>query len=162
MEWGSASGAGFMASWPQLGVPMGLLLSTALVQLMSAHHRPRTFVTWGWRVPFLVSLVLVGVGLYVRLRVLESPEPSPRSSSSASVVRKLPVIVGIPHQWREILTSIFVRMSEQAPFYLFITFVLTYGTTQLKALARLSCSPTRSSPPPSVSSACRCSGTSPT
>ena len=73
MEWGSAGRRGFMASWPQMGVPLGLLLSTLLVQVTSAATGP-DFETWGWRVPFLVSLLLVGVGLYVRLRVLESPE----------------------------------------------------------------------------------------
>src|SRR6187431_2956199 len=72
MEWGSQKRRGLMASWPQLGVPIGLLLSTAMVQLMSATTGP-DFETWGWRVPFLASIVLVGVGLYVRLRVLESP-----------------------------------------------------------------------------------------
>jgi MFS family permease len=129
MEWGSKERRGLMASWPQLGVPIGLLLSTAMVQLMSATTGP-DFETWGWRIPFLASIVLVGVGLYVRLRVLESPAFAEVKQTQA--VRKLPVIDALRHQWREILTSAFVRMSEQAPFYLFITFVLTYGTRQLQ------------------------------
>ena len=62
-----------MASWPQLGVPLGLLLSTGVVQLISSTTGD-DFDTWGWRIPFLLSIVLVGIGLYVRLRVLESPE----------------------------------------------------------------------------------------
>jgi MFS family permease len=117
-----------MASWPQLGVPMGLVLSTGLVKLMtvvSGHG----FDSWGWRVPFLLSIVLVGVGLYVRLRVLESPEFVAVRKQEA-VVRR-PLVEVIRRQWREVLSSAFVRMSEQAPFYLFITFVLTYGTTRL-------------------------------
>ncbi|WP_433274541.1 MFS transporter [Pseudonocardia xinjiangensis] len=129
MEWGSDKRRGFMASWPQLGVPIGLLLSTAMVQLMSATTGPG-FLTWGWRVPFLVSLVLVAIGLYVRLQVLESPAFT-RVKETRSVVR-VPVVEAFRHQWREILTSAFVRMSEQAPFYLFVTFVLTYGTQQLQ------------------------------
>jgi metabolite-proton symporter len=128
MEWGSEKRRGFMASWPQLGVPLGLLLSTAMVQIMSRATGP-DFETWGWRVPFLVSVVLVGVGLYVRLRVLESPEFA--AVKETGTVAKLPVLDAIRTQWRDILTSAFVRMSEQAPFYLFITFVLTYGTRQL-------------------------------
>ena len=80
--------------------------------------------------PFLLSLVLVAVGLYVRLKVLESPEFSEVRETKA--VAKLPVIEAFRTQWREILASAFVRMSEQAPFYLFITFVLTYGTAHLK------------------------------
>jgi metabolite-proton symporter len=129
MEWGESERRGFNASWPQLGVPLGLLLSTAMVQLMSTLTGP-DFETWGWRVPFLASLVLVGVGLYVRLKVLESPEFA--EVRETKTVAKMPVIEAFRTQWREILSSMFVRMSEQAPFYLFITFVLTYGTAHLK------------------------------
>ena len=85
--------------------------------------------------PFLLSLVLVAVGLYVRLKVLESPEFSEVRETKA--VAKMPVIEAFRTQWREILASAFVRMSEQAPFYLFITFVLTYGTSHLKLSARV-------------------------
>jgi metabolite-proton symporter len=129
MEWGSDKRRGFMASWPQLGVPIGLLLSTAMVQLMSATTGD-AFLAWGWRVPFLVSIVLVGIGLYVRLKVLESPAFTEVKQTQA--VLRVPVLEAFRHQWREILTSAFVRMSEQAPFYLFVTFVLTYGTQQLE------------------------------
>jgi len=129
MEWGSTKRRGFMASWPQLGVPLGLLLSTAMVQLMSATTGP-DFLVWGWRVPFLASILLVGVGLYVRLQVLESPEFAEVKATAA--VEKLPVVEAFRTQWREILSSAFVRVSEQAPFYIFITFVLSYGTRQLK------------------------------
>jgi len=80
-------------------------------------------------VPFLVSIVLVGIGLYVRLRVMESPEFSGIKKQEA-VVRQ-PVWEVIKTQPVEILTSAFVRLSEQAPFYLFITFVLAYGTKHL-------------------------------
>ncbi|MEJ8278785.1 MFS transporter [Pseudonocardia spirodelae] len=128
MEWGSVRRRGFYASWPQMGVPLGLLLSTAVVQVTSAATGP-AFLEWGWRIPFLVSLVLVAVGLYVRLRVLESPEFA-AVREKREVVRN-PFTLALRGQWREILTSAFVRISEQAPFYLFITFVLTYGTKQL-------------------------------
>ncbi|MER5670590.1 MFS transporter [Pseudonocardia alni] len=128
MEWGSVRRRGFYASWPQMGVPLGLLLSTAVVQVTSASTGP-AFLEWGWRIPFLVSLLLVAVGLYVRLRVLESPEFA-AVREKREVVRN-PFARALRGQWREILTSAFVRISEQAPFYLFITFVLTYGTKQL-------------------------------
>jgi MFS family permease len=128
MEWGSHRRRGLMASWPQLGVPMGLVLSTGLVKLMSSISGTN-FDNWGWRVPFLLSIVLVGIGLYVRLRVLESPEFV--AVRKRNTVVRQPLLEVITRQWRAILTSAFVRMSEQAPFYLFITFVLTYGTTRL-------------------------------
>jgi MFS family permease len=128
MEWGHRRRRGLMASWPQLGVPMGLLLSTGVVRLTSSAFGD-AFDTWAWRIPFWLSIVLVGVGLYVRLRVNESPEFS-WVRRQQKVVRR-PLWEVIKTQPREILTSAFVRMSEQAPFYLFVTFVLTYGTEAL-------------------------------
>jgi metabolite-proton symporter len=128
MEWGSRKRRGLMASFPQMGVPMGLLLATAAVKLMEAWTGD-SFLTWGWRVPFLLSAVLVVIGLYVRLRVMESPEFA--AVRKQETVVKMPVLEVIRTQPREILTSAFVRLSEQAPFYLFITFVLTYGVEQV-------------------------------
>jgi MFS family permease len=129
MEWGSRRRRGLMASWPQLGVPLGLVLSTGIVRLMTT-WTGTSFNSWGWRIPFLVSVVLIGVGLYVRMRVMESPEFT-AVRQSQSVVRQ-PLVEVVRKQWGSILSSAFVRMSEQAPFYLFTSFVLTYGTAQLK------------------------------
>lgn len=126
MEWGSEQRRGLMASWPQLGVPLGLLASTGMVRLMQTVGG---FDRWGWRVPFLASVVLIAVGLYVRTRLLESPAFTDVRQEQ-NVVRQ-PVWSVLRHQPRAVLTSAFVRMSEQAPFYLFITFVLTYGTKRL-------------------------------
>jgi metabolite-proton symporter len=130
MEWGENHRRGLMASWPQLGVPMGLLLSTGMVRIMSGVTSTDAFNSWGWRIPFLLSIVLVGIGLYVRLRVMESPQFS--EVKKAEKVRKQPFLEVLKEHPLEILTSAFVRMAEQAPFYIFITFVLTYGTTILK------------------------------
>jgi metabolite-proton symporter len=130
MEWGTAKRRGLMASWPQLGVPLGLLISTALVQIVSSTTSKEAFLSWGWRIPFLVSLLLVGVGLYVRLSVLESPEFA--AVKQEKTVARMPLLEVLRTQWRDVLVSAFVRLSEQAPFYLFITFVLTYGTQQLQ------------------------------
>jgi metabolite-proton symporter len=128
MEWGSKRRRGLMASWPQLGVPLGLLASTGMVKLMSSASGGG-FESWGWRVPFLASVVLIGIGMYVRLRVLESPAFQ-EVKQEREVVR-MPVLSVLRDQPREVLTSAFVRLSEQAPFYLFITFVLTYGTEKV-------------------------------
>jgi MFS family permease len=128
MEWGSRPRRGLMASWPQLGVPLGLIVSTGVVRLVSDWTGPN-FDNWGWRIPFLLSVVLIGVGLYVRLRVMESPEFA-AVLETRTVVRR-PLIDVIRRDWPTILSSAFVRMGEQAPFYLFTSFVLTYGTTQL-------------------------------
>ena len=129
MEWGESGRRGLMASLPQLGVPLGLLLSTGVVQVVSALSGPAFATGWAWRVPFLLSVVLIGLGLWVRLRVPESPDFAEVQRSRA--VERHPVWTALRNHPREILTSAFVRLSEQAPFYLFITFVLTYGTQEL-------------------------------
>jgi MFS family permease len=128
MEWGARRRRGLMASWPQLGVPLGLVLSTGVVRLMT-DWTGESFDSWGWRIPFLLSFVLIGVGLYVRLRVLESPEFETVRRTDG-VVRR-PLVEVIRTEWRQILTSAFVRMGDQAPFYLFTSFVLTYATKHL-------------------------------
>jgi len=128
MEWGTQRRRGFWASWPQIGVPIGLLLSTGMVKLFSSVAGD-SFNSWGWRVPFALSLVLVAIGLYVRLRVLESPAFGAVKRERAVV--RLPVLQVLKEQPREVITSAFVRMAEQAPFYLFVTFVLAYGTDHL-------------------------------
>ncbi len=128
MEWGSHGRRGLSASWPQLGVPLGLLLATFAVRFMDGATSAASFDSWGWRIPFLASVVLIGIGLLVRLNVLESP--TFKKVAGSGPVR-LPVVAAIQRYWREIVLIAFVRVAEQAPFYLFITFVLTYGTKHL-------------------------------
>ena len=130
MEWGESHRKGLMASFPQLGVPIGLLLSTGMIRLMTGVLSPEAFDSWGWRVPFLLSFVLVLIGL---LRAAEGAGESrvPRGQEGRRG-RQAAVHRGAQGAPEEILTSAFVRMAEQAPFYIFITFVLTYGTTILK------------------------------
>jgi metabolite-proton symporter len=128
MEWGNPKRRGFIASWPQVGVPIGLILATGSVSLFSSLTGP-AFETWGWRIPFLLSAVLIGIGLWVRLGVLESPLFAKERESKR--LEKQPVLEVIKRHPREILLSAMLRMSEQMPFYLFTTFVLVYGTKDL-------------------------------
>jgi metabolite-proton symporter len=128
MEWGNPRRRGFIASWPQVGVPIGLLLSTGAVSLFS-HISGDAFNSWGWRVPFLLSVVLIGIGLWIRLGVLESPLFAREVEGKR--VEKQPVLEVIKRQPKEILLSAMLRMSEQMPFYIFTVFVLEYGTDTL-------------------------------
>lgn len=129
MEWGHEHRRGLSASWPQMGVPLGLVLSTGVVRLTSG-ATGSDFITYGWRIPFIISIILIGVGLFVRLRVIESPEFE--GVRKANKVVKNPLLEVLKRQPKEVLLAAFVRMSEQAPFYLFITFVITYTTKHLK------------------------------
>jgi MFS family permease len=128
MEWGNPKRRGFIGAWPQVGVPIGLLLSTGAVSLFT-HISGSSFETWGWRVPFLLSILLVGVGLWVRLGVLESPLFAREVEEDR--VEKLPLVEVVKRNPREIILSALLRMSEQAPFYIFTAFVLAYGTETL-------------------------------
>lgn len=125
MEWGHRRQRGLMASWPQVGVPIGLAVGTAVVYIFAGP----TFLAGGWRWPFIASIVLVAVGLFVRLTVLESPAFAALRNRGAVV--KMPLAETLRHQWRDVLKAMFVRTAEQAPFYLFTSFVLVYGTKQL-------------------------------
>jgi metabolite-proton symporter len=128
MEWGNPRRRGFIGSWPQVGVPIGLLLSTGVVSLVS-HLTGDSFNSWGWRLPFLASVALIGVGLWVRLGVLESPMFA--KEKEAARTEDKPSLEAIRRNPREILLSAMLRMSEQMPFYIFTVFVLEYGTDQL-------------------------------
>ena len=124
MEWGDQRKRGLLASFAQLGVPFGLVLGTGGMTLLSATLSPEAFTSWGWRVPFLFSLVLVAVGLMIRLKILETPMFAKVQQERKTA--RVPVIEVIRHHWREILLSAGLRFSEQMPFYLFTTFVLIY------------------------------------
>ena len=130
MEWGHRGRRGLIASWPQFGVPVGLFLANGALLIMSNIAGKEGFASWGWRVPFYFSIVLVGVGLYVRLRVLETPLFQRLVEQRR--IERAPVGEVIRRNWREILQSAFLRLSEQAPFYIFTAYVFTYGTEVLK------------------------------
>jgi metabolite-proton symporter len=124
MEWGDQRKRGLLASFAQLGVPMGLVLGTGGMTLLSVTLSSEQFISWGWRIPFLFSLVLVGIGLLVRLSILETPMFAKVTEERKTV--RIPVADAIRQHWREILLSAGLRFSEQMPFYLFTTFVLSY------------------------------------
>ena len=130
MEWGSQKRKGFLGSWPQFGVPVGLLLSTAITALTVTLAGSATFEAWAWRVPFLLSILLVGVGLYIRLGILETPVF--RAIVQEQRIESRPIAEVVSRNWREIILSALLRLPEQAPFYLFTTFVFTFGLTATK------------------------------
>ncbi|HEY3910243.1 MAG TPA: MFS transporter [Stellaceae bacterium] len=126
MEWARTTAhRGFVASWPQWGVPAGLFLANLAVLAFSAIAGPQ-FVTWGWRVPFLLSIILVGIGLYIRLGILETPVFARLVAENR--IERTPTLEVIKRQPKEIILTALVRMAEQAPFYIFTAFIFTYGT----------------------------------
>jgi MFS family permease len=112
-----------MASWPQMGVPIGLLLGTGAMTAIALSY-PDAFKAWAWRIPFLASLLLVAIGLWVRLKVMETPLFA--QLVEKRTVAKVPVVEVIRRYPKEIVLSALLRMSEQAPFYLYTAFALAY------------------------------------
>ena len=129
MEWARSNRhRGFLAAWPQFGVPAGLFLANLAV-LAFSQMSGDSFLGWGWRIPFLLSAILVAIGLWVRLAVLETPVF--RRLAAENKIEKAPTIEVVRRQPKEILLSALVRMAEQAPFYIFTAFVFAYGTKTL-------------------------------
>jgi metabolite-proton symporter len=129
MEWArSDKSRGLIASWPQFGVPCGLFLANLAV-LAFSQMSGDSFLAWGWRIPFAASLVLVAVGLYIRLGILETPVFSKLLAEQK--IDRTPMLTVIRDHPKEILLSAFARMAEQAPFYIFTAFIFSYGTASL-------------------------------
>jgi metabolite-proton symporter len=131
MEWTKTNAhRGFVASWPQFGVPAGLFLANLAVLAFSQMSGDQ-FLSWGWRIPFGLSIVLVAIGLYIRLNILETPVFSRLVTERR--IERTPMLEVIKRQPKEIILSALLRMGEQAPFYIFTAFIFSYGTTTLKA-----------------------------
>jgi MFS family permease len=130
MEWSRTHDQrGFIASWPQFGVPCGLFLANLAV-LAFSQMSGEQFLAWGWRLPFALSIVLVAVGLYIRLGILETPTFT--RLQDAERLERAPVPAVLRGHGKEILLSAFARMAEQAPFYIFTAFVFAYAVNTLK------------------------------
>jgi metabolite-proton symporter len=129
MEWArNDKSRGLIASWPQFGVPCGLFLANLAVLAFSSMSGD-AFVAWGWRIPFALSLVLVGVGLYIRLGIMETPVFAKLLAEQK--IDRTPMLTVIKEHPKEILLSALARMAEQAPFYIFTAFIFSYGTGTL-------------------------------
>ena len=116
---------GFYGSWPQIGVPAGLLLST-LVFTPFSRLPQEAFLSWGWRIPFLISLLLVVVGLIIRVRIIETPAFSKMKEQRQEA--KQPILEVLRHYPREVLVAMGARLAENGAFYIYTVFVLIYGT----------------------------------
>lgn len=130
MEWAKTNKhRGFLASWPQFGVPAGLFLANLSV-LGFSQMAGDEFLDWGWRLPFALSALLVVVGLWVRLSVVETPVF--RRVIAENRIERAPMLEVIRKQPREIVLSALARLAEQTPFYIFTAFIFSYGTGELK------------------------------
>ncbi|HEU5230028.1 MAG TPA: MFS transporter [Ktedonobacteraceae bacterium] len=139
-EWGGAvlmttehsptARRGFFGSLPQMGVPVGLLLSSLLFSLTATTFSSDQFLAIGWRIPFLVSIVMVLIGLFIRLRITETPHFEEVKERQAIV--RIPLLQVLRKDFKNVLLAAGIFFVANGGFYVFITFVVTYGTTILK------------------------------
>jgi MFS transporter, MHS family, shikimate and dehydroshikimate transport protein len=120
---------GFYGSWPQIGVPAGLLLSTIVFTPFSRLPQ-EDFLSWGWRIPFLLSILLVAVGLLIRVRIIETPAFSKMKEEKQEA--RQPILDVFRHYPRELFTAMGARLVENGAFYLYTVFVLVYATQYVK------------------------------
>jgi MFS family permease len=129
MEWAKTNAhRGFITSWPQWGAPAGLFIANIMVLVFSAISGDQ-FFAWGWRVPFWISIVMVAIGMWIRLGILETPVF--QNILDKQEQARAPVIEVFRKQPKEIVLTALCRMAEQGPFYIFVAFIFTYGTTVL-------------------------------
>jgi len=114
----------------QAGVPVGLLLANAVFSACSSMPE-KDFLAWGWRVPFLLGILLLAVGMFIRLQILESPLFEAAKAAATEAAPRLPVLEAIRLHPRSVLVAMGARFAENASFYIFTVFVLTYATTKL-------------------------------
>jgi metabolite-proton symporter len=130
LESGDPSRRGLNASWPQVGVPLGLLLANGVLSLMAAVTGEDAFSSWGWRVPFLLSGLLVVVGLWIRLSLAESPLF--RAVEASEDKAGAPIVEVLRRHPRQVLLAVGARVGVDVAFYTFVLFITTYVTTYLK------------------------------
>jgi metabolite-proton symporter len=132
-EHGDPARRGFWASWPQAGAPAGQLIANGLLAIMAVAQSEEEFLAWGWRIPFLLSAVLVLIGLWIRLSVEESPIfREAREKAETTGDDKMPILTVLRRYPREVLTAMGARFAENVSYYIFTIVITTYVTTQLK------------------------------
>jgi metabolite-proton symporter len=130
-EHGDPARRGFWSSWPQAGAPAGQLIANGVLAGLAAFQSDTAFDKWGWRIPFLLSAVLVLVGLWVRLRIEESPVFR-EARAKQEPADKLPFVEVITKYPREVLTAMGARMAENVSYYIFTIVIATYAKEHLK------------------------------
>lgn len=129
VEHAPANRRGLYGSWVQIGVPAGTLIANLAFLLSNAVMSNEALLSWGWRIPFLASVLLVGVGMYIRLNTSETPSFSKVKASAAQV--KIPLAEVLTKSWKQVLLGGIATMSTGTAFNLIVAFGLTYGTQTL-------------------------------
>ncbi len=125
-EWTDPKRRGFSTSWAQFGAPAGMVLANGALALMTVFTTNEQFLAWGWRVPFLLSFILIFIGLYIRIGIFETPVFTRLKQEGR--VERAPLVQVLRQNRREVILTALLRTGQQTPFYIFTTYMLTYGT----------------------------------
>jgi MHS family shikimate/dehydroshikimate transporter-like MFS transporter len=117
---------GFFGSWPQIGVPVGVILSSLIFNGVVAWFPGASLLSVGWRIPFLLSIVLVAIGLFIRLRITETPDFEQLKEENA--IDSVPILSVLRHNWKTVLLAGGAFFVVNGSFYIFITFLVGYST----------------------------------
>lgn len=128
VEYAPKEERGFYGSIPQVGIPIGMVMGTLALTIMSLLPN-EAFISWGWRVPFILSIFLVFFGLWIRRGIDETP--SFKAVKEKGQIAKVPIVTTLKYHWREVLIAIGAKFVETAPFYIFSTFIVSYATINL-------------------------------
>ncbi|WP_151734521.1 MFS transporter ['Paenibacillus yunnanensis' Narsing Rao et al. 2020] len=128
VEYSGKHNRGFFGSIPQMGVTIGMLLGTFSISLLSMLPDSQ-FMSWGWRIPFLLSALLVALGLWIRGGLDETP--SFQAAKESGNIAKVPILDTLRYHWKSVLIAVGAKVVETGPFYIFGTFITAYSTTYL-------------------------------
>ena len=129
MEWArTTKNRGLLSSWPRFGAPCGLFLANCAVLGFSELSGDQ-FNVWGWRIPFLISIVMVGIGMWIRLGISETPVFQKVIADER--IERAPVLEVLKRQPKQVILSALLRLPEQGPGFIVGTFIFTYATTVL-------------------------------
>ncbi|GAA4081457.1 MFS transporter [Nocardioides kongjuensis] len=131
-EHGDSARRAFFASWPNVGPPLGNLMAAGVLAILGATLSDDAFQSWGWRLAFALSALLVVIGLVLRLYVTETPMFEQAQRTADSAPRGLPAGVVVRKHWRTVLLAAATRFGENAGFYIYSLFVITYVTKMLE------------------------------
>jgi MFS family permease len=129
-EFGTARRRGFWAGWPQVGVPLGNALAAGVLAIMAAVQSNQDFLAWGWRVPFLLSAVLLAIGWWIRARLSESPVFEAAEARAAQALERAPALEALAHRPGGVAVGAGLRVGENISFYIVAMFAITFLTSK--------------------------------
>ncbi|QFG01232.1 MFS transporter [Psychrobacillus glaciei] len=124
MEWGKKKNQALKGSWPQMGVAIGLLLASLVFSLVTYISGDGLY-TWGWRIPFLLSALLLVIAYVIRIKIPETPKFE--TALSKSTISRYPIFEVLKKHPKEVILTAFIRMSENGPFYVYTVLMMNYA-----------------------------------